>query len=113
MSASNTRYGTTSGSPTYWARKPDTSGPKPIPPRLAAVAMISARRRDIPPRPAASSSLRYAVAVAVSMPTLMPDTTRATSRPGTVGQSRKITPDATLTATAMTAIRRRPSQSDR
>ena len=53
------------------------------------------------------------MAVAVSMPTLMPDTTRATSRPGTVGASRKITPDATLTDTAMTAIRRRPSQSDR
>ena len=71
--------------------------------------MISARRRGMPPRPDASSSLRYAVAVAVSMPTLTPDTTRAMSRPGTEGQSRKMTPEATLTATAMTAIRRRPS----
>jgi len=51
--------------------------------------------------------------VAVSMPTLTPDTTRAMSSPATVGQSRKITPDATLTVTAITAIRRRPSQSDK
>ena len=51
--------------------------------------------------------------MAVSMPTLTPDTTRATSSPGTEGQCRKITPDATLTATEITASRRLPSQSDR
>ena len=50
--------------------------------------------------------------MAVSIPTLTPDTTRAASNPGTEGQRRKITPDATLTDTAITAIRRRPTQSD-
>ena len=53
------------------------------------------------------------MAVAVSMPMLMPEMTRAMSRPGTVGQVRNSTPATRFTATAVAAIRRRPSQSDR
>ena len=53
------------------------------------------------------------MAVAVSSPMLTPDTNRATSSPGTVGQVRNSTPDTTLTAMATASIRRRPAQSDR
>ena len=53
------------------------------------------------------------MAVAVSMPMLMPEMTRPMSSPATVGQRRNSRPDATLTATAAAAIRRRPIQSDR
>jgi hypothetical protein len=80
---------------------------------LAAVAVISARAGGRPGRAAACSSLRYAVAVAVSMPTLTPAITRPMIRPGTVGQARKATPASMLIATAISAMRRRPSQSDR
>jgi hypothetical protein len=46
------------------------------------------------------------------MPMLTPETIRPMIRPGTVGQSRNKTPAAMLTATAMSRIRLRPSQSD-
>ena len=84
-----------------------------MPPRFAAVATISLRPRPAPGRAAACSSLRYAVAVAVSMPTLTPETSRATIRPAVAGQSRNSTPDSMFTSTASRTIRRRPAQSDR
>ena len=44
---------------------------------------------------------------------LIPDTNRATSRPGTDSQVRNSTPETRLTAMAAASIRRRPAQSDR
>jgi hypothetical protein len=46
------------------------------------------------------------------MPMLIPEMIRPMIRPGTAGQSRNSRPEAMLTATAMSRIRRRPSQSD-
>ncbi len=52
------------------------------------------------------------MAVALSMPMLTPEMTRPTIRPGTAGQPRNSNPAVMLTPTAMSRIRRRPSQSD-
>ena len=62
-----------------WASSPATSGPTPMPPRLAAVATTCGRRPvGDPPAPTGCSSARYAVAVPVVSPTDTPETTRAT-----------------------------------
>lgn len=109
---SDTRYGSRNGATAYWASSPASSGPSPRPPRLAAAAVISARAGVCPGRAAACSSLRYAVTVAVSMPTLMPEITRPAIRPGTDGQARNAAPESMLTTSAISAIRLRPSQSE-
>ena len=92
ISASDARQGITSACPAYCASRPESSGPRPRPPRFAAVATISLRVCPAPGRAAACSSLRYAVAVAVSMPMLTPATTRATIRPAVAGQARNAAP---------------------
>ena len=53
------------------------------------------------------------MAVAVSIPTETPDTTRATISPAVAGHSRNISPEIMLVSTASSIIRRRPAQSDK
>ena len=85
----------------------------PSPPRFAAVATISLRLVPVPGRAAACSSLRYAVAVAVSIPIEMPEMTRPMISPTVAGHSRNNRPESMLISTASRIIRRRPTQSDR
>ena len=106
-SAAKKTYGTVSGASTVCASVPAMIGPIPSPPRFAVVAMICARLGD------ECNSARYAVAVAVTIPTDRPLITRATISPGRSRQTRKSAALTRLSSSAGMSMRLRPNESER
>ena len=87
---------------------PATSGPRPKPPMLAAVAIAGAIRR----RAAGAASMTATVAVLVKMPAENPETRRPTNKISTLPPIRNKTALASDKATPAKSIGRRPIVSE-